>query len=84
MIELPIFFYTDDQQEKVNLAKDLGLEEPDFEHFDNFAVKDVLFVGSFVVVPYKSDGKYKYTKIYTGEEYWICKLKYDEVKALIK
>jgi len=78
-IELPVFFLTDEQHalEKAGIE----VEEDDFDTFDQ---RPLTFYQISAVEPYKNKGEYKFCKVYSNGDYWICNIKYNDLKRKLE
>lgn len=86
MIELPIFYFTDEQQDAVTAYEKYGgNQKPEYD-YSEYEVHNCLFPDQIVITPYDHNdhnGEYIYTKIFFGSEYWICQLSYEQAKEKI-
>lgn len=78
-IELPVFFLNDEQNalEKAGITKE-------FDDFDTFDQRPLTFYNINVVEPYKHNGGYPYCKVYSNGDYWICNIKYNDLKRKLE
>jgi hypothetical protein len=84
MVELPIFFYTEEQHAAADLKEQLGLPDGGNEDFSEYEVRNVLFTGGIVVVPYRYGSGFPYTRICSQGSSWVCKLSYEEVIVILR